>query len=669
MVSKVFCMRKLLLILVLFSLNFTQAKEFKNALQFESSPYLKQHESNPVEWMPWGEAAFSKAKRENKAIFLSIGYSTCHWCHVMAKESFENEKIAQEFNKYFVPIKVDKEEMPHLDSYYQELHQKVKNRPGGWPLSIFMSSDKRPFYVTTYIPPHRESYSEGLDTLLIRLGEKYQRNFKAVQADIKEIEELVKKPQKESKQKAQDISAITLSNSISKSYDSIFGGFGRRKKFPEAAKLSLMMDLALINDDEKLLKNSYQMLDSMALKGLYDHVGGGFYRYSIDPAWEIPHFEKMLYNQAELIPLYLRGYILRGKELYKTVVKESIDMLDKRFLQNSLYFSASDADSDHQEGEFFLFTPKQAKDALKSNPHAKEIEESLEFTIEGNFEGKVHMNFYTNDRPKGFKEFKSELLKVRKTKEYPFIDKKINTAWNALMIEALYKASSIDKKYKDKADKHLSALKELMFNKGELYHQTIGDIKPTQLGLLEDYSFLISALIAGYEVDYKNEKLDFAEYLLNKAKSKFYKNGTWYLSDDEMKIKAHLKDKYYTSPLSKMAQNIVKMATLKESFRYEKLAISTLSSIKEELHLKQADAPAAATAYLMQELKIVSLKSKKENLLKNRDAISKIKYPYLLTKKSKDNDYLACTMRQCFSKETKLEKVIDVIQENIRKSH
>ena len=658
-----------ILLLLLFITTFVSAKEFKNSLQFESSPYLQQHELNPIDWMPWGEAAFSKAKRENKAVFLSIGYSTCHWCHVMARESFENEKIAQEFNKYFVSIKVDKEEMPHLDSHYQELHQKVKNRVGGWPLSVFMSGDKKPFYVTTYIPPQRESYSEGLDTLLSRLGEKYQRDFKAVQLDIKEIEELVNKPRAESKQKTQDISVATLSNSISKSYDSIFGGFGRRKKFPEASKLSLMMDLALINDDKKLLYNSYQMLDSMALKGVYDHVGGGFYRYTVDAAWEIPHFEKMLYNQAELIPLYLRGYILSGKELYKTIVQESISMLDKRFLQNSLYFSASDADIDHKEGEFFLFTPKQAKDALKNNSYAQEIEESLEFTIEGNFEGKVHMNFYTSDRPRGFKEYKAELLKVRKTKKYPFIDKKINTAWNALMIEALYKASLIDKKYKEKADKHLSALKELMFDKGELYHQTIGTNKPTQLGFLEDYSFLISALIAGYEVDYKEEKLDFAEYLLNKAKVKFYKNKVWYLSDDEMNIKAKLKDKYYTSPLSKMAQNIVKMATLKESFRYEKLAIATLNGIKEDLIFKQSDAPAAAAAFLMQNLKVVSLKSKIENLLENRDKISKIKYPYVLTKKSKENDYLACTMRQCFSKEAKLEKVIDAIQENIRKPH
>ena len=662
-------MQKIVLILLLLSLNFIYAQEYKNSLALESSPYLKQHESNPINWMPWGEAAFSKAKRENKAIFLSIGYSTCHWCHVMARESFENEKIAQEFNKYFVSIKVDKEEMPHLDSHYQELHQKVKNRTGGWPLSIFMSGDKKPFYITTYIPPQRESYSEGLDTLLSRLGQKYQRDFKAVQADIKEIEELLKRPRQESIDAAQDISVTTLSNSISKSYDTIFGGFGRRKKFPEASKLSLMMDIALINDDEKLLSNSLQMLDTMALKGLYDHVGGGFYRYTVDAAWEIPHFEKMLYNQAELIPLYLRGYSLSSKELYKRVVIESIDMLDYRFLHNSLYFSASDADSNHQEGEFFLFTPAQVKDALKNNPHAKEIEESLEFTIEGNFEGKVHMNFYTNDRPKGFKEFKSELLKVRKTKEYPFIDEKINTAWNALMIEALYKASLIDNKYKDKADKHLSALKELMFERGELYHQTIGADKPTQLGFLEDYSFLISALIAGYEVDYQEEKLDFAEYLLNRAKSKFYRDGIWYLSDDEMKIKAKLKDKYYTSSLSKMAQNIVKMASLKESFRYEKLAITTLKSINAELRFKQGDAPAAAAAFLMQNLKVVSLKSKKENLLKNRDEISKIKYPYVLTKKSNDDDYLACTMRRCFSKETKLEKVIDVIQENIRISH
>jgi len=237
------------------------------------------------------------------------------------------------------------------------------------------------------------------------------------------------------------------------------------------------------------------------------------------------------------------------------------------------------------------------------------------------------------------------------------------------MIEALYKASVIDKKYKIKADKHLSALKDKMFQRGELYHQTIGSMRPKQLGLLEDYSFLISALIAGYEVDYEDEKLDFAEYLLNKAKSKFYKNGIWYLSDDTLKIRATLNDKYYVSPLSKMLQNILNIATLKDSFKYEKLALKTLESINAELRLSQSDAPSAATAFLMQSLRLVSLKSTKENLLKNQLKIKNIKYPFVLSKKSEDDDYLACTMRSCFAKESKLEKVIRQIQETISISH
>jgi len=646
---------------------FIYAKEFKNSLQYETSPYLKQHELNTIEWMPWGEAAFHKAKKENKAIFLSIGYSTCHWCHVMARESFENEEIAKEFNKYFVCIKVDKEEMPHLDVYYQELHQKVKNRSGGWPLSLFLTADKKPFYITTYIPPHKESYSEGLDTLLFKLAQKYKANF--AQEDVLRIESILSSSVVTAKKSKATIERKTLREDLLKNYDSIYHGFGRGKKFPEASKLSLMMDLALIEEDDKLLQYSFDMLNTMALRGLYDHVGGGFYRYAVDAAWEIPHFEKMLYNQAELITLYTRGYLLSGKKLYRDIVNETIAMVDYRFLDDGLYFSASDADTHHQEGEFFLFKPVEVREALKNNPYAKEIEESLEFSIEGNFEEKVHMNFYTDTRPKGFREFKNELLKIRKSKEFPFIDKKVNTAWNSLMIEALYKASIFDKKYKIKADKHLAALKEKMFERGELYHQTIANRKPIQLGLLEDYSFLVSALIAGYEVDYDENKLAFAEYLLNKAKSKFYRGGTWYLSDDNLKIRATLKDKYYTSPLSKMAQNIFKMATLKESFRYEKLALKTVDSIKEELGIQLSNAPAAATAFLMQNLKIVSLKSNRENLIKNRLKIKRIKYPFVLSKKSEDSEYLACTMRRCFAKEAKLEKVIYQIQESLRISH
>jgi uncharacterized protein YyaL (SSP411 family) len=656
---------KYLLIILLLGLTLF-SKNFKNDLQFESSPYLKQHESNRIEWMPWGEEAFAKAKKEHKAVFLSIGYSTCHWCHVMAKEAFENEEVAQVFNDNFVCIKVDREEFPHLDSYYQQLHLKVNKRSGGWPLSAFLTYDKKPFYVATYIPLKKEVYHEGLERLLPRIAKKYKEDFPAVQKQAKAIESIMNKPLELVKNEDAKISVSTLINALTKEYDTIYGGFGKQRKFPEASKLGLMMDLALLSGDKKLLQQSLNMLDAMALHGLYDHVEGGFFRYSVDAAWEIPHFEKMLYNQAELIPLYVKAYFVTKKELYKEVVEESIAFLDKRFVEQNLYYSASDADTHHEEGGYFIFTKKEIEEALSKNPHKQEIEESLEHITEGNFEGKVHLNFFTNERPKGFELFVKELLGKRSAKEYPFIDKKINTAWNAMMIEALYRASLLDKRYAQKADEHLLALQNFMFERGELYHQSLVENKPKQLGLLEDYAFLISALIAGYESDYSDEKLDFAEYLLNKAQSKFYKDGIWYLSDDDLRIKADMRDKYYTSALAKMLQNYLKMASLKESFRYEKIVITSLEAINAALQREQSDAPATATAFMMQSLGVVMLKNTKEQLIKEKNAIQKIKYPYVLTKKSELDEYLACTMRSCFAKEKELKNIEKSIDNIIR---
>ncbi|MEN4052297.1 DUF255 domain-containing protein [Sulfurimonas sp. NWX79] len=630
-----------------------------NELEKETSPYLLQHADNPVEWMPWGKKAFERAKKEQKPIFLSIGYATCHWCHVMEEESFSNKKIAQLLNKYFICIKIDREELPHVDVLYQQLYKKHYGRFGGWPLNLFMTADKKVFYITNYIPPLHESYAEGFDTLLLKLHNIYE-NKKLLEKNMYLYRHIQKRFPKSTKEK--QLSLKSLIRSIKKEYDSEDVGFGKSKRFPQAAKTALVLQLAELTDNKELKKNYFELLDIMTLRGLYDHVDGGFFRYSVDEAWEIPHFEKMLYTQAELIPLYVRGYVLEAKPLYKDVIKESIAMLDRYFLYKDYYFSASDADSNTQEGGFFIFTQDEIKKALRHNPHAKAIEEAMEFSFEGNFHDKVHINFYTDKRPKGFTVFQKELQKIREKRAYPFIDKKINTAWNAMMIEALYIASVVDKSYALKAKNHLEALTELMFDKGALYHQTVPKRRPTQKGLLEDYAFFISALIAAYEVEYDEKRLDFAAYLLQQAKEKFYKNGIWYLSDDDLHIKADLSDKYYTSAQSKMLQNILKLAALKASFTYEKFAQESLKNLHSELQEKQSTVPALASAYLMQKYGMVVLKSSKKNLVQQRKNIEEIWYPYILRKAENYNDYLACTLRRCFAKESTMKAIKTVIK-------
>jgi len=475
-----------------------------NQLKFETSPYLQQHATNPVNWYAYNKKTLALAKKENKPIFLSIGYSTCHWCHKMAEESFTNKKLAKLFNKYFINIKMDKEEMPQLDAYYQELHKVNKNHPAGWPINIFMTPNKEVFYMSGYIPSKTKDDYEGFDKLLVRLAMEYKRkDYKLFKANFKAIH-------------------------IEKKWDEFGIGFGDGAKFPIVASVHKLLDY---ND-----KRAFEMLDIMAKKGLYDHVDGGFFRYTVDSDWEIPHFEKMLYNQAELIQLYTRAYLLTKNKLYKKVVIETINMTNRVFLKGGLYFSASDAESNHEEGSYFTFTKKELLEIFGNTKYAVP------------FNSKYHIIFDTNKR--------DELRKIRSKKRYPFIDKKINTAWNALMIEALFEASKIDMKYAIKAQNTLDKLTDFMFDKGELYHQSLLRIIPTQKGFLEDYSFMISALIAGYKVTNDKDKLEYAKYLYTVAKRKFYRNSTWYLSDDNLDIKANNDSTHYTSALTKMKQNI-----------------------------------------------------------------------------------------------------------------
>jgi uncharacterized protein YyaL (SSP411 family) len=634
------------IILCIISINILEAK---NALMNETSPYLQQHADNPVNWYPWGDAAFAKAKKEGKKIFLSIGYSTCHWCHVMEKESFTNKGLAEIFNRYYVAIKVDKEEMPHLDQHFQNLHKKYTTRVGGWPLSVIMDTEENIYYIGTYIPPKRKSYSEGLDTLLL----KYATTHKLL------------KPKTKISQNKNSLDIASFQSSITKQYDKIYGGFSRGKKFPEVSKLQLMLHIAQLQNNQKLYDNFYQTLDVMALRGLYDHIEGGFYRYCVDAAWEIPHFEKMLYTQAQMVDIYTQGYNHTEKELYKKIVVETIAMLEMRFTKNSLYMSASDADGDSKEGYYFTFTPKEVELALKNNPHKELLEEESELCFFGNFDGRVHLNFYGDQRPKGFEALRRELLLARKKKHYPFIDEKINTTWNSMMIVALYKAATIDKHYATLAQNHLDALTKMMFVEGELYHQGIIGTQVKQKALLEDYSFMIAALLAGYEFDYDTQKLHFAEYLFSQAREKFYKDGIWFASHDALHIVADINDKHYKSTPSQMVENLLKLASLKSSFRYQKIAQSSLDILSKKLQKDILHSPALADDYLAYSYQYITLKSSQKNLQRHYKEIAVLPYPYIVTKKEDFDDWLGCTMGRCFFKEHTFEKV----KEGIKKQY
>ncbi len=642
-----------------------------NALKSESSPYLQQHKNNPVHWYPWGKEALTKAKKEHKLIFLSIGYATCHWCHVMAFESFENEEIARLLNKDYISIKVDREELPHLDKLYQNLHILLKNRSGGWPLTAILNEDAKAFFVGTYIPADEKYNIEGLKSLLPRLALKYKGSKKKVDAQAESIHNRVLAFD------AQKFKAVPLKLSITKeimqafeeNFDDMHYGFSYQPKFPESSKIALLLDLESLGvEDAKEM--ALLTLKAMALHGIYDQVEGGFFRYSVDAAWEIPHFEKMLYSNAELIPLYVKAYELSQDELYKKVVEESIQMIENRFEKDSVYFSASDADSHHKEGGFFTYSYTEMMEAMKelSQDEKRELIQDLKLTKsgnfiieEGNFEVKTHINFYSDKRPKSFEKIRGALQAQRQRRVYPFIDKKINTAWNAMMIEALFISKSLDKKYLNLAHKRLSALLEMMYIKGVLYHQVLFGEKPTQNALLEDYAFLIAALIEGYEQSFKKEYLYLAKVLSDEAIKKFY-TQQWILSDDGIRVNADMLDKYYTAPMNKMLMDLLKLANLSGERKYLDI-VKTVIKTKSSLLKKNPSSYASLMQVLLREKKgYVTLKASQKNLQKSAKKIDAIKYPFVLKKAEKLRAYLACDMSQCFAIDNDLDKVINSIE-------
>ncbi|NPA27930.1 MAG: thioredoxin domain-containing protein, partial [Epsilonproteobacteria bacterium] len=363
----------------------------KNRLENEESYYLKMHANNPVNWYPWSEEAFERAKKENKLIFLSIGYSTCHWCHVMEKESFENPEIAKLLNRDYIAIKVDKEERPDIDKFYQQLYRVMRNRSGGWPLTMILTPNKRPLFAATYIPAEDIYKRSGLKSILPLIAKEYKKNpqkFEEVGEGILELAKAINRVSNKKEPISLDIiNRVKLESSLV--FDKEYGGFGKGAKFPQEALLNLLLDIYQLKEDKEILQMVDKTLLAMAKGGLFDHIEGGFFRYSTQRDYSIPHFEKMLYSNGNLIELYSRAYLITSKPLYKKIVKETIEFIDKRFFYNGLYFSASDADSNGKEGEYFLYDFKSVVDELVKRGFKKEeaIEElnNLSITADGNF--------------------------------------------------------------------------------------------------------------------------------------------------------------------------------------------------------------------------------------------------------------------------------------------
>jgi uncharacterized protein len=499
-----------------------------NRLAQETSPYLLQHAENPVDWNPWDEEALQRARDEDKVILLSIGYSACHWCHVMAHESFENDAIAAQMNDLFVNIKVDREERPDIDALYMASVQAMTGH-GGWPMTVFLTPEGKPFYGGTYFPPsdrggmpgfprvmqgvheayqnRRDQVLESADTMANRLGDVFRR----------ELPPGALKP---------ELFDNALDN-LERQYDAANGGFGGAPKFPAAMTVDLLLRIHHRNGSEQALDMAHHTLDRMARGGLYDQVGGGFHRYTVDGVWLVPHFEKMLYDNALLADVYVQAYQATGEAFYRTIAEETLDyVLREMTSPEGGFYSTQDADTEGEEGKFFVWRPDEVRAVLGDG--AGEVIELLGLTERGNFEGSNVLSIPQQVdrmrwREEPFVSQRQRLFDARAERTHPGRDDKILTSWNGLMMRAFANAAWMldSQRYADAARANARFLRGNLQQHGRLLHSyKDGDARID--GFLEDYAFLIDGLLALYRATFEPDWIAWARDLARCAVEDFY---------------------------------------------------------------------------------------------------------------------------------------------------
>jgi len=647
----------------------------QNHLKNEHSPYLQQHADNPVNWYPWGEEAFKKAQKEHKPIFLSIGYSSCHWCHVMEHESFENENTAKILNKYFVSIKVDREERPDIDKHFQEVYQLMNGRPGGWPTSIFLTEDLKPFYSATYIPNEPKYGMMSFSSLLEVIADKYKNDRNTL---VEEAEKILKhlNPNKDK------IQATKLDHSIvgriidqaGQLFDHTEGGFNKAPKFPQASTLDLLLDLYRLTNDKDALNMALFSLSSMARGGLRDLVDGGFCRYSTDNEWLVPHFEKMTYDNAQLSAVYLKAYHVTQNDFYKEVAFETIDFMLEKMQEKHLFYSASDADTEGEEGKYFVYTYEKAlksfaKAGIPSKAH-EALAKALHITPEGNFEGK---NIIRVDDPTKTDEIpycKEAIEALRKHREekrvYPFIDKKVIVSWNAMMITSLFKAARVDAKYLKPAMKSLEKLLESMYINSQLFHSTLIGKKPKIHAFLEDYAYLGEALIEAYESTLDETYLILAQKLVNAAIEKYYAQGQWKFSRGEFETDADIYDSSYPSSLATIVGVLHSISSLIDTV-YKKFVFKSLEIHSYDVMRQPISTPKMSKMVIRYLYDDIIIKAKEEKLKNHIRELDKLPYPFAFFKNDNNDGFMLCNSSACFGHEKDLKGIIDVLERRQQK--
>ncbi|MAT15587.1 MAG: thioredoxin domain-containing protein [Planctomyces sp.] len=576
-----------------------------NRLINETSPYLLQHAYNPVDWYPWGEEAFEKARKENKPIFLSVGYSACHWCHVMEHESFENAAIAAYMNEHFVCVKVDREERPDVDQIYMNSVLAMSGH-GGWPMSVFLKPDLKPFFGGTYWPPQPRANMPGFITILRHINDAWENRQDEIERAGNELTRVVR--QMSAPESDSDVALDTellerAMQTLLKSADRRKGGFGNAPKFPHAMDLRLLLRLSRRFKSDEALQVALLTFDKMANGGMYDHLGGGFHRYSVDARWLVPHFEKMLYDNALLGNAYLEAWQLTGNDEYERIVRETLDYVLREMTDPAGgFYSTQDADSEGEEGKFFVWSLAEIKEVL-GDEEGTLFAASYDVSSTGNWEGTNILN-----RPRDWNEVAKEeeialeelttrmaaarekLFDVRKKRIHPGRDEKILASWNGLMIATFAQAGhALDEpKYIDAARKGADFVwTEMRTDEGRLLHSW-KEGKARFNGFLDDYANLLDANVEVYHATGDVQYLRRAEELAALMEEHFYDievGGFFYTSNDHEKLIARPKESQDNATPSGNAMavtGLLKLSRLTGNTQQEELAWKTLESLSSQ---------------------------------------------------------------------------------------
>ena len=574
--------------------------KFTNALAGETSPYLLQHAHNPVNWYPWSDEALHRAHAEDKPILLSIGYSACHWCHVMEHESFENESTARLMNEHFINIKVDREERPDLDTIYMAAVQMMSGH-GGWPMTVFLTPDGVPFFGGTYFPPEDRHGLPGFPRLLLSVAGAYSEKKEAIQKEAATIVRELQRINSIGTAKGalnRDILDTAIPQLMA-NYDSQYGGFGSAPKFPPSMSLSFLLRSHARTRRTELLEAVEHTLQKMAFGGIYDQLGGGFHRYSVDEKWLVPHFEKMLYDNALLSRIYLDTYVATKNEFYRRIVEETLDYVRREMTSpDGGFYSTQDADSEGHEGKFFVWTPREVESVLGAED-ADLFCRCYDVTDHGNFEGKNILNVprpvsvvaRLNKIPEAALEEilargRRLLFERRESRIKPGRDEKILTAWNGLMLRSFAEASAaLDRRdYRDIAVRNAEFVLTGLQREGKLL-RSYKDGTARFNAYLEDYSCMVDGLISLYEATFDPRWMREAERLAEVMIDHFWdpKEGNFFFTSEDHEALIHRPKDFYDNATpsgnSVAAHALIRLAELTGEEKWRDYAHSVLEAM------------------------------------------------------------------------------------------